>query len=93
MQSAEKFSITLTADLARMIRETVADGEYASTSEAIRDAIRVWHRTRTEDTERLKAIRSRLRQSIDDPRPSLTEPEVDARLAALYGTTADDAAG
>ena len=46
MQSAEKFSITLTADLARMIRETVADGEYASASEVIR----VPHRTRTEDT-------------------------------------------
>jgi antitoxin ParD1/3/4 len=89
MQSAEKFSITLTADLARMIRETVADGEYASASEVIR----VRHRTRTEDTERLSAIRSRLRQSIDDPRPSLTEPEVDARLARLYGATADDATG
>jgi antitoxin ParD1/3/4 len=67
--------------MTRVIRETVADGEYASTSEAIRDTIRVWHRTRTEDTERLKTIRSKLRQSIDDPRPSLTEPEVDARLA------------
>ncbi len=89
MQSAEKFSITLTADLARMIRETVADGEYASASEVIR----VRHRTRTGDTERLKIIRSKLRQSIDDPRPSLTEPEVDARLATLYGTTAVDAAG
>jgi antitoxin ParD1/3/4 len=93
MQSAEKMSITLTADMVRMLRETVADGEYTSTSEAIRDAIRVWHRARTEDAERLEAIRSRLRHSIDDPQPSVTEHEVDARLTALYGAAVDDAAG
>ena len=40
-------------------RESVEAGEYASTSEALRDAVRVWHRQRLEDAERLNAIRAR----------------------------------
>ena len=41
MQNAEKISITMTPDMLRAIRESVEAGEYASTSEALRDAVRV----------------------------------------------------
>ena len=40
METAEKISITLTPEMARSIREDVEKGRYASTSEAIRDALR-----------------------------------------------------
>jgi antitoxin ParD1/3/4 len=83
-QSAEKISVTMTPDMLRVIRESVESGEYASTSEALRDAVRVWQRRRLEDAERLAAIRARIRRSLDDPRPDLTEEEVDARLEALF---------
>jgi antitoxin ParD1/3/4 len=87
MQNAEKISITMTPDMLRVVRESVEAGEYASTSEAMRDAVRVWQRQRIEDAERLEAIRARVRRSLDDPRPDLDEDEVDARLAKLHAET------
>jgi antitoxin ParD1/3/4 len=83
MQGAEKISITMTPEFMRVIRDSVQAGEYASTSEVLRDAMRVWVRQRAEDAERLAAIRTRIRRSLDDPRPDLTGDEVDARLEAL----------
>ena len=93
MQTAEKISITLPPDMLRLIREAVDGGEYASTSEALRDAVRTWHRQRLEDAERLAALRARAQASLADPAPSLTEDEADARLAALFAAAgAGDAA-
>lgn len=84
MQSAEKISITMTPDMLRAVRESVEAGEYASTSEAMRDAVRVWQRQRVEDAERLEAIRARVKRSIEDPRPDLTSDEVDAHMQAFF---------
>ncbi|MGK6313257.1 ribbon-helix-helix domain-containing protein [Neorhizobium sp. DT-125] len=82
MQSAEKLSITMTRDLMETVRESVAAGEFATISEAMRNAVRVWQRQRLEDAERLEAIRARIRRSIDDPRPSLTAEEMEDEMAA-----------
>ncbi len=84
MQSAEKISITMTPEQLRAVRESVAAGEYASTSEVLRDAVRLWQRRRQEDAERLDAIRARIHRSLDDPRPPLSLEEVDAHLEALF---------
>ena len=93
MQSAEKISITLPPDMLRLLREAVTSGEYASTSEALRDAVRTWQRQRLEDAERLAALRARTRQSLADPQPSLSEDELDARIGALFAASgAGDAA-
>ncbi|MFD1508590.1 ribbon-helix-helix domain-containing protein [Lacimonas salitolerans] len=37
----ERMTITMLADMAEVIRQTVAGGEYASTSEVAREALRV----------------------------------------------------
>ena len=93
MQTAEKISITLPPDMLRLLREAVAAGEYASTSEALRDAVRAWQRQRLEDAERLAALRARAGAALADPRPSLSEAELDTRLAALFAAAgAGDAA-
>lgn len=84
MQSAEKISITLPPDMLRDIRAAVDAGDYASTSEALRDAVRSWQRQRSEDAERLAVLRARAQRALADPRPSLTEAEVLARLDALF---------
>jgi antitoxin ParD1/3/4 len=42
MPGTEKMSITLTSEQAVMLNEAVAAGEYASTSEVIREALRDW---------------------------------------------------
>lgn len=41
-QIAEKLSITLPAEMVRLIREKVNKGAYASNSEVIREALRGW---------------------------------------------------
>ena len=88
MDQAEKISITITSDMLRTIRETVESGEYASTSEVLRDAVRIWQRERQEHVERLAAIRARIRRSLDDTRPTLSMDDVDTRLEALFAATA-----
>jgi antitoxin ParD1/3/4 len=90
MQSAEKVSITMTPEMLRVIRETVNAGEYASTSEVVRDAMRVWQRDREEHAERLNAIRSRIRHSFEDPRADLNEDEANAALEALLAKVDED---
>lgn len=42
MSKIEKLSIALTPELAAVVRDAVQTGEYASTSEVIREALRVW---------------------------------------------------
>jgi antitoxin ParD1/3/4 len=83
MEQTEKISITIRAELLQVIRDIVAAGEYPSTSEAVHDAIRVWQRQRSEDAERLNAVRDRIRRSLEDPRPDMSLDEVDAHLDAL----------
>ncbi len=90
MQAAEKISITMTSEQLRAVRESVAAGEYASTSEVLRDAVRLWQRRRQEDAERLEGIRARIRRSLDDPRPSLTLEQVDAQLEELFAEAEKD---
>lgn len=38
----EKISVSLTDEHARLLQEAVASGDYASTSEVIREALREW---------------------------------------------------
>lgn len=84
MPGAEKVSVTLTAEMVQAIRAGVESGEYASASEVVRDALRRWQRQRAEEAERLDGVRARIRLSLDDPRPSLSESEVDVELAAFF---------
>jgi antitoxin ParD1/3/4 len=87
MQNAEKISITMSPDMLRVIRESVEAGEYASTSEVLRDAVRIWQRQRIEDAERLTAIRTRVRRSLDDPRRSIPIDEAFDRIEKLHADT------
>ena len=91
MPPAETISVTMTPEQLRAVRESVEAGEYASTSEVLRDALRLWQRQRREDAERLNVIRARIRRSLDDPRPDLSLAEVDARLEKLFAQAEKDA--
>jgi antitoxin ParD1/3/4 len=42
MAKAEKLSIALTPELAELVRDAVSSGDYASSSEVIREALRDW---------------------------------------------------
>jgi antitoxin ParD1/3/4 len=75
MSAAEKISITLTPEMNRVIKQRVEAGDFASSSELIREALRLWQRHDAEHQEKLAAIRQRIQSSIDDPRPSLSLEE------------------
>lgn len=64
----EKLSISLPSDLARMVRRQVENGSYASNSEVIRDALRLWLGRAEEREQRLHAIRGSLNEAAADPK-------------------------
>ena len=72
MSTAEKISITLTPEMNRIIKQRVAAGDFASSSELIREALRVWQKREEEHQGRLAAIRARIQKSLDDPRPAIS---------------------
>lgn len=80
MDMAEKLSITLPKDMVSAIKERVASGSYASTSEVLREAMRNWMQQEEEREERLAAVRARIQQSVEDPRPSVASGEAFARV-------------
>lgn len=80
----EKLSITLPAEMVDAIKSRVEAGSHASTSEVIREAMRTWLRQEEEYEERIAALRARVQQSLDDPRPNLSSEDVRKRLDALY---------
>ena len=47
MAAIQKISIALTADMLAMVRRAVETGDYASTSEVVREALRQWKAGRT----------------------------------------------
>ncbi len=83
MGAIERMTITMPAELAETLRQTVAGGEYASTSEVVREALRDW--TRNRDTERrdLEALRTAIKAGLDSG-PGIPADQVFAELRARY---------
>lgn len=84
MSAAEKLSITLPADMVSVIKAEVQTGRYASTSEVLRDAMRMWLRQEEIHSEQIKGIRERLKRSLDDTRASVPIDEAFERLEAKF---------
>jgi antitoxin ParD1/3/4 len=57
MSTVEKLTIALTKELADNVRHAVKAGEYASTSEVIREALRDWQLKRMTQQEQLVQVR------------------------------------
>ena len=58
MSKIEKLSIVVTREQADAIRRSVRDGEFASASEAVRDALRGWGEKRETRAAAIERIRS-----------------------------------
>lgn len=65
MGAVEKLSIALTPEFAADIREAIASGEYASTSEVIRDALRAWKQQRRRQSVALEELRALWREGVE----------------------------
>lgn len=57
MAQVEKVSIAVTPEMAAMLRRAVASGEYASSSEVVREALRDWKERRTLRNEAIAELR------------------------------------
>lgn len=90
MQNVERLSITLPGDMVRAIRAKVEEGRYASNSEVIREAMRSWQEQEQLRTQRLASIQARIAEADADPRPSLTEAEVDRHFEERLATALKD---
>jgi antitoxin ParD1/3/4 len=83
----ERMTITMPTEMAEILRQAVASGEYASTSEVIREALREWSRSRDAERRDLEALRTAIRAGLDSG-PAITADQVFAELRARYAATA-----
>jgi antitoxin ParD1/3/4 len=84
MQAAEKLSITLPAEMVRVIRDKVSTGAYGSNSEIIREALRGW----MERERRLELLDRAIAQGIADAEAGQTQEidEVRAEIGKHFAT-------
>lgn len=57
MTGVAKVSVALTPELRELVREAVATGDYASTSEVVREALRDWKERREMKKEAVRELR------------------------------------
>ena len=102
MGAVERMTITMPAELAETLRQTVAGGEYASTSEVVREALRDW--TRSRDPDRIlplddkaeRELRKRTLTNLYNARPAWLDhahKALDEAVAGAYGWGDDWRAG
>jgi len=85
MPSIEKISIALPAEMVAQLREAVENGEYASNSEVVRDALREWTQKRNLHQQGMKELRRVWKQAVKDETPGGGAPkEVLLRLETKY---------
>jgi antitoxin ParD1/3/4 len=83
----ERITITMPAEMAEILRQAVAGGEYASTSEVVREALRDWSRNRDAERRDLEALRTAIRAGLDSG-PAIPADQVFAELRARYAAKA-----
>ena len=66
MSSVERLTITLPAEMAGMLKVAVEAGDYASTSEVIREALRDWRMKRELQRHRLDQLRADIDRGLAD---------------------------
>jgi antitoxin ParD1/3/4 len=82
MAAIERISITLPTEMAATLRQTVEGGQYASTSEIIREALREWSRRRDQELNDLQALREAVKIG-DESGPSIPAAEVFTELRQM----------
>ena len=89
MAAAEKISIALPPEMVAIVRGAVEAGEYASSSEVVRDALRDWTRKRSLQRQGLAELRQVWQEAMRDKTPGLPADEVLNRLERKYQAIAD----
>jgi antitoxin ParD1/3/4 len=73
MPQVEKMSIALTPELAAAVRAAVANGEYVSSSEVVREALRDWQLRRSLHQKALEDLRRLWQEGIESGNGTLAD--------------------
>jgi antitoxin ParD1/3/4 len=66
LSTIERLTITLPADMAATVKGAVEGGDYASSSEVIREALRDWKMKRAVQMQELQALRADIDRGLAD---------------------------
>ena|SRR5271165_2221861 len=91
MSSIEKISIALPKEMVSAVRDAVDTGEYASSSEVVREALRDWTYKRNLRESGIEELRGVWKQAMEDDSPGISPEEVFRRLEEKYQALADSA--
>jgi len=89
MSTVEKISIALPPEMVAVVRGAVDTGEYASSSEVVRDALRDWTQKRSLRQQGIEELRQVWQQAIKDKAPGVPVDDVLNRLERKYQAMAD----
>lgn len=86
MSNIERLTIALPKELADSVRNAVTSGDYASSSEVCRDALRDWKVKRRILQEESATVREAIAEGLKDLRAGRVKPAEDvlSRLEAKY---------
>ena len=84
MATVEKISIALPPEMVSLVRQAVETGEYASSSEVVRDALRDWTQKRSLRQQGIDELRQVWRQALQDDAPNVSAEDVLDRLERKY---------
>jgi len=88
MATFENINIVLPSDMVTNLRTAVKSGEYASSSEVIREALRDWKLKRKVESLEIDELRRLVQEGIDSG-PSIDGQLVFSRLRKKYSEMAD----
>ena len=66
MSRIERMTVTMPADMAAVVKAAVDGGDYASTSEVVRDALRDWKIKRAVQVQELAALKRDIDKGLAD---------------------------
>lgn len=66
MSSIERMTVTMPADMAAFVKSIVETGDYASTSEVVREAIRDLKAKRSVQVQQLEALKADIGKGLAD---------------------------
>ena len=89
MANIERVTITMPSDMAALVKAAIEHGDYASTSEVVRDALRDWVHKRSLRQQDVTELRSLWLEALNDKSPGVPAEDVLDRLERKYQAMAD----
>lgn len=90
MSTIERMTVTMPAEMAAFVKSVVETGDYASTSEVVREAIRDLKAKRSRQGQQLESLRSDIDKGLADIAAGRIKPfDADAIIARGRALLAD----